>query len=343
MSEYLMVETHGDPLGTVRQIVKTIWRNANLEFLLVPTNGSVEVKDSPFLLYSPDEMDTLNLFKPLMTSNTARFIPGLLQSRDKSQTVGAVLRPCEMRALRGLEKNFQLSTNGLLTVSFDCLGTYPLEDYYWRTERKGSVDQLAQETLQFAKQGGIVPYRFRSACQVCHSPASDDADVNIAVVGVPIRQHILLILKKVEYKDLLKGDGLGVKKAAQTLINDHFTMVAKINERNHRVRERIRQGMADAFPSNFDQMVASFLECGDCEKCMQVCPICAVHMPIRSASGQYLLEEIVRWAEACAGCGMCDQVCPRHHPLSAFFSFLRDQLRQENQLTPLAQKSSLIH
>lgn len=332
MSHNLMVETHGDPLGTIRKILKTIWRNAKLEVVLTPTNGSAEVKQSPFLLDSPDELDSFNPFRPLMTSNTARFIPDLLKSHAKAKKVGVVLRPCELRALRGMEKNYQLNTEGLLTISFDCLGTYPLEDYAWRTERKGSSEQLTLEAIQFAKQGGIVPYRFRSACQVCHSPASEGAQVNIGVIGLPIRQHILLSFEEKELDALLTSSGLEIKKADDRLLDQHRLMVAKINERNHRVSERIRQGMADVFPMSFEQLVETFAECGECQKCMQVCPICAVHMPIRSASGNYLLEEIVRWAESCAGCGMCDQVCPSHRPLSAFFSFVRDQIHQAESI-----------
>ncbi|MCX8062998.1 MAG: Coenzyme F420 hydrogenase/dehydrogenase, beta subunit C-terminal domain [Anaerolineales bacterium] len=336
MSHNLMVETHGDPLGAIRHILKTIWRNAKLEVVLTPTNGSTEVKHAPYLLNSPDELDSFNPFRPLMTSNTARFIPDLLGSRGKARKVGAVLRPCELRALKGMEKNYQVNTEGLLTISFDCLGTYPIEDYAWRTERKGSAEQLTLEAIQFAKQGGIVPYRFRSACQVCHSPASEEAHVNIGVIGLPIRQHILLRLKEKGLEDLLTSSGLGIKLADESIVDQHNAIVAKIKERNQRVSERIRQGMADVFPMSFEQLVEAFIECGDCQKCMQVCPICAVHIPIRSASGNYLLEEIVRWAEACAGCGMCDQVCPSHRPLSAFFSYVRDQIDYDESITSTA-------
>ncbi|MFN3309364.1 MAG: hypothetical protein ACK44E_09165 [Anaerolineales bacterium] len=343
MSHPLMVETHGDPLGTIRQLLKTIWRNAKLEVVLTPTDDSAEIKQSPSLLNSPDELDSFNPFKPLMTSNTARFIPNLLGSFGNKQKIGAVLRPCELRALQGLEKNFRLSTEGLLTISFDCLGTYPLEDYNWRTQRKGSIDQLTQETIQFAKHGGIVPYRFRAACQVCQSPAGEDAHVNIGVIGLPIRQYILLTFKEKELEGLLTSNGLGIMRADQHLMNHRSLTLAKVIERNHRVSERIRQGMADLFPTSFEQFVETFAECGDCQKCMQVCPLCAIQMPIRSESGEYLMEEIVRWAESCAGCGMCEQVCPRHRPLSTIFSYVREQLHQASIAPNLPSRSLLLH
>jgi len=337
MSHTLMVETHGDPLGAIRHVLKTIWRNAKLDVLLAPTNDSEELKQTPYILYSPNELMGFNPFKPLMTSNTARFVPNFLQSQGNQKRIGAILRPCELRALRGLERNHQVNTAGLLTISFDCLGTYPNEDYAWRTKRKGSVDQLTQEAIQFAKHGGIVPYRFRSACQVCQSPAGEGAQFNIGVIGLPIRQYIFLSFPEKELESLLTGNGLEIRDADPWLIEHHQLTIAKINERNHRVSERIRQGMADVFPMSIEQLIQTFVECGDCQKCMQVCPLCAVQTPVRSESGKYLTEEIVRWAESCAGCGMCEQVCPHHKPLSAFFAFIREQLYQES--IPLASPS----
>ncbi|MCS7247112.1 MAG: 4Fe-4S dicluster domain-containing protein [Anaerolineales bacterium] len=337
----LTVETHGDPLGTIRRILKTIWKNAQLDALLVPTNGSGEIKAKPLLLHSPEELDSFNPFRPVMTSNAARFLPEL-QTREVSKALGAVLRPCEMRALKGLEKNSRLSTAGLLTISFDCLGTYPLEDYHWRAAQKGP-DQLTLEAIQFARQGGIVPYRFRSACQVCQSPASGEAQFNIGVIGLPIRQYLLLTLSHKELEKLISGSDLGLREATQDSITAHRMMVAKVIERNHRVNERIRQGMADIFPMSVEQLVDSFSQCGECQKCMSICPLCAIDKPTRSEDGKYPLEEVVRWVESCAGCGMCDQVCPLHRPLSAFFSFVRNRLHQE--LTPALSSSgsALLH
>ena len=83
---------------------------------------------------------------------------------------GVLLRPCEMRALIEMVKHKPLEVDRLVTVCVDCLGTLPVDEYQWRAERKGTGDSLTHEALQFAKQGGIVPYRYRAACQICFSP-----------------------------------------------------------------------------------------------------------------------------------------------------------------------------
>jgi predicted aldo/keto reductase-like oxidoreductase len=40
-------------------------------------------------------------------------------------------------------------------------------------------------------------------------------------------------------------------------------------------------------------------------------------------------EDVVNWLLSCAGCGMCEQSCPQHQPLSAVFSHIREQIDAE--------------
>lgn len=89
-------------------------------------------------------------------------------------------------------KRESISLTKVVTICVDCLGTYPLEDYQWLAERKGSPEQLAWESSHFARQGEISKYRFRSPCQGCRNPLSKVTDVNIGVIGLPLRQKILI-------------------------------------------------------------------------------------------------------------------------------------------------------
>jgi formate dehydrogenase subunit beta len=342
MNGYYMVETHGNPLGTVHKILETIWDQAKLDLFLVPANDSEANAQSPRVLQSPHHLTSVNPFKPLMSSNTSRFIPQML-SAHPGKRIAALLRPCEIRSLIAMEKKFGLPADGLITISVDCMGTYPSDEYQWRAERKGSSESLAQESLQFAKQGGIVPYRFRSACQVCKSPAAQSAAINIAVIGLPVRQYILLNFSDQNAYSFIKSTQITLLTADQHLIDQHYLMVSKVNERNSRVSERIAQGLADIFPHDLEELVEQFNECGECQKCMSVCPICAMHMPIRLESGEYSLEEMANWVESCAGCGMCEQVCPRHRPLSMVFSYLKEQLSNPFQFLDIHQKSEYLH
>lgn len=342
MNGLFMIETHGNPLGTVHNLLESIWAQAKLDMLLVPANDSSTAGVSPKIIQSPGQLMSVNPFKPLMTSNTARFIPESIQ-KNPDKSIGVIVRPCEMRSLNAMVKNYGLDIKNLLTISVDCLGTYPADEYQWRAERKGSPDSLAQESLQFAKQGGIVPYRFRSACQVCQSPSAQGACINIGVIGMPIRQYILISVPDPERWSLIRSNKITPLQADNKLVDQHNLMVSKLNERNGRVKERILQGLADIFPGSIEELITQFSECGDCQQCLDVCPICNIHKPLKSETGEYLLEELTNWVESCAGCGMCEQICPRHRPLSLVFSFLREQLNNPYQYLDVHQRSEYLH
>jgi len=180
MSTYWSLETHGNPLGAVQSFINDVWKGSPLDGLLVHLNGGPTSTTRPRLVEDPKELRKVNPFKPLMTQNAARMIPELVKGQ-KDKRFGALLRPCEMRALTEMRKRGTFDTYNLLTICVDCLGTFPADEYEWRAERKKTSGSLAQETLQFARQGGILAYRYRSACQTCTSPQAQSADINICV------------------------------------------------------------------------------------------------------------------------------------------------------------------
>lgn len=40
MKTQWILDTHGDPLGTLREFVSAVWQGAGLQGMLVPLNGS---------------------------------------------------------------------------------------------------------------------------------------------------------------------------------------------------------------------------------------------------------------------------------------------------------------
>jgi predicted aldo/keto reductase-like oxidoreductase len=48
----------------------------------------------------------------------------------------------------------------------------------------------------------------------------------------------------------------------------------------------------------------------------------------RQVKGRYCREDVINWLASCAGCGMCEQSCPQHLPLSAIFTHVKQQLQQ---------------
>ncbi|MDT8306403.1 MAG: Coenzyme F420 hydrogenase/dehydrogenase, beta subunit C-terminal domain [Anaerolineae bacterium] len=329
MSGYWILETHGDPLGRLQQFVAAIWNEAALDAMLVPLGNGNGAETAPALIKDRAQLQHVNPFRPLMTANAARDVPALLAT-DPSRRLGALLRPCEARALLEMGKHNGFRPEKLLTVGVDCLATFSPEDYAWRMQRKREAgSRLTAEALQFARQGGIVPYRYRSACQICDSPAATGADVNIHVLGLAARQHLLVSAHDEATVRRLHLDAHTDGRAPSALVQQHQRVVDKMVARHDHARERLCASLEGLLPHSATELVARFDACAGCERCMEVCPICAVDHPMRDESGQFREDDLCRWLISCAGCGMCEQACPQGQPLCAIFGYIREQLLAE--------------
>lgn len=333
MDRRWMLKTHGDPLGRVRTFLGDVWQQLGLDSLLVPNTDCGINQLELRRLDSPGQLHQVNPFQPLMTANTARHLPGLLNDYADAR-MGVLLRPCEMRALVEMAKHDSFRLDRLFTICIDCLGTLPLDEYQWRAARKGSPGALAQEALQFARQGGIVPYRYRSACQMCFSPEAKGGDVNLHVLGLPARQYLLFDVGSEAVAEQL---GLNMKTpvAKESLVLSEWDKaVATLVERRIRARDRVSHSLAATLPDTTRDITEMLEGCGNCQECLQVCPICAVDFPERRAGGHYADHEVARWLMSCDGCGMCEEACPEHRPLSAIFGHMRELLTEPSGYVP---------
>ncbi|MBU4225167.1 MAG: 4Fe-4S dicluster domain-containing protein [Chloroflexi bacterium] len=197
------------------------------------------------------------------------------------------------------------------------------DELEWRAARKSSEQGLTGEALQFAPQGGISAYRYRAACQMCVSPGATEADVNIGILGLPVRQTVLVDVKNgpLDWKTLTDGT------ADHALSAKRDIMLAKLSERHTRTRERVINGLIEVLPTDVEALLDQFENCGACQMCMDSCPICTVEYP-RQVKGRYRREDVAAWLASCAGCGMCEQSCPQHLPLSIIFTHVKQQLQQ---------------
>ncbi|MBC8331371.1 MAG: hypothetical protein H8E28_05260 [Anaerolineae bacterium] len=327
MTTQWMLNTHGNPLGAVRHFADTIWQTLGIEKMLAPTNGHLD-RTGPRILEHRAEIEHLNPFTPLMPINAAKLVPVLLEKTAPGKAA-AMLRPCEMRTLVEMSKYESFALDGLLTICVDCLGTLPADEYRWRAERKGSTGELSQEALQFSRQGGIVRYRYRAACQVCISPEATLADINIGILGLPVRQAVLITIANSALVEKLNLFELAEAKFDAELLETHERVAARLVQRSENTRERIANGLGGLLPENVGALVEQLNNCGDCNTCMHVCPLCDIHYPQRDEQGHLIESEAMRWLISCAGCGMCEQACPQHLPLSIIFNHIQSQLADE--------------
>lgn len=321
-----LVETRGDPLGEVQQVMIDAWEGLDLNLMMVSINGD----SRPKILTHPEELQQVNPFKPLMTKNNAKYIPEILQNYPDSR-VGVLLRPCEMRALKEKQKRESFPDERLATITVDCLSTYPEDDYQWRSKRTSSRKGIDLNSLQFARQGGIVAYRFRSACQACRSPVGQDADINIGVIGLPVRQKILIQVSGGATFDFLI-DKHPPTDEEPDILKQRERIISRLLQRSSQTRNRLFDNLAGVLPRNLDALLDHFEGCGECRDCLDVCPLCDIQYPAKDVHGRYLRPDVKQWMISCAGCGMCEQACPNHLPLVSYFAFIQGQILESSDL-----------
>lgn len=314
-----ILDTKGDPLGTVNTFLRALWSSIGLQGLILPSTRINELQ----VINKISDLEEINPFQPLMLMNIAGLVPNVLADHPEGN-YGILVRPCELRALHEVNKRIPMDTKRLVTICVDCLGTFPDDEFEWRSARKGSEGGMTREALQFAPQGGIAAYRYRAACQMCTAPGARNGNINLGVLGLPVRQVMLVNGDQ----DLLDWKDITDRPAEASLVDKREVLLAKMIERHSQTRDRVLTGLVEVLPDNVDNLLDQFEDCGNCQECMSVCPICQTNAPLKTDDGRYQRQDIIDWLVDCAGCGMCEQSCPRHMPLSIIFTHIKKNLQE---------------
>jgi NAD-dependent dihydropyrimidine dehydrogenase PreA subunit len=325
MATNWLLLTHGDPLETTRQFLLCLWRYSQLQGMLVPRFQAEVGGVLPFLVHQPDDLKATDPFSPLVVGNAASQVVQLAREDPRSSFV-AVLRPCETLALERLARRGEADLSGWLVIGVDCLASFPAEDFHWRLERAGGTEALTHRMLQFARQGGISPYRFREACQMCDHPTCQSADLVIGLVGLPVKEHLLVIAK-----DEATARRFDLPHTTDGLAPDHLVAqreraIARLCQRRMRVYQRQAASLPAYLPASLDQLVEMWSGCVPCQDCLQACPVYAGELDSLLDGSPVHREAVRLWLQDCFACGLCDEACPKHIPVSTLVTRLVLQL-----------------
>lgn len=317
-----MLKTYGDPLTAVRGFLVALWKQANqfpttdLAGMLVPYFQPRADGLLPVLAEEPEELAEVNPFAPLVIMNVAKRVAQISRGRP-FERFAVVVRPCEGRALAAIEKRQPFGLSRWLIIGVDCFASFPYEDFSWRLEKAGSIDNLTQQTLRFARQGEIAPYRFRRACQMCHSAGWQGADLTIGLLGLPIYDYILIAAKGAEtakkYHLSQVTDGLA---PPGSLALRQQVLLAK-DQRHLSIQQRMLNGLEDEHPDQAEALVAMLQRCAPCRSCLHACPLYNSELENLQAGSDAQIEAINYWLSFCVACGICEEACLQRLPLTA--------------------------
>jgi len=321
MKSCWILDTNGDPLETVRQFLSDVWASARLDGMLVPVYQEGGASVAPRLVGDPAGLAFSDPFAPLMPVNAAGLAPQIVDSHPQGR-FGAVLRSCEARALRTIVEQNRLSLGQWLVIGVDCLASFSAADFEWRLGKSHRVEALTREALRFARQGGIAPHRFRDACQMCPSPAAQCADLTIELLGLPVRQFVLVSARDEALARSLHLEEITDGETPEPWVARREATVDLIAERHRHSLAKKIQALSEQAPAELEALLVHIANCAPCQSCLDACPLYTGDF-LPAESGDFHTMEAARaWLERCVACGMCEEACPDHMPLTAILAHI---------------------
>jgi formate dehydrogenase subunit beta len=352
MNTVIPIENN-DVLAAMRGFLRRLIDGGVVDAILVPLQEGASVM--PALVTDVALLERANPLMPMMPINNARAVSALTGKQAPAK-IGAVLRPCEIRALVELVKLQQATLEDLVIIGMDCPGTYELNEFLSKNAEHGerSVANFA-EYLTAAKEGRepvIDGLELRPACQMCVHPAPENVDIHIHLFGVDVSQGLPITLKDeiaaaLQITEPGAGAGESVSEA-----------VARLTEGRKQVRENRLGEIRQKMTSN-GGLSSLFTACIRCHNCMTACPICYCktclfktaafdHEPAyyltaarrKGATrmlGDTLLFHMTRlnhMSTSCVSCGMCSSACPSDIPVGMIFSAIGERVQQTFEYVP---------
>jgi formate dehydrogenase subunit beta len=277
------------------------------------------------LIDTPEQLEFADPFAPIMPLNAATLVAELTQEYPYNR-FAAVLRPCELRALVEMVKLDSFNLERVFLIGIECLSTFPEQDFQWRAERKNGSENLTNEILMFARQGGLVESRYRLACQMCEAPTPAVYDLKISLLGLPVREVVLVSTECAASSEALNLKKITSGEASPELISSNKQTLKRIHEKRTQTRIQVTASLEATLPRNVNELIHWLEDCKECQVCMEACPICSYVFPERQIKGRYLREDVIKWLISCADCGMCAQACPDELPIAALYGNIRREL-----------------
>jgi len=367
---------NNDVLGALRGFFRALLESGAVEALYVPLETD-EGALVPALVTDPARLERFNPLAPVMPINGARAVSALTGKRCGTGSLatarlGALLRPCEARALIELVKIQQASLEGVVLISMDCPGTFEMAEYVAQKKNGGGKEHgFDLAAYLAAAQSGQVPttdgLALRNACQMCVQPAPVQTAASVKQVSLQLFGADLSVGIPVEMDDETSSvNELAAKLQVGTApVEDgkRKSVLEQVIGQHKQLRDKELSAIRTQMNSNGGgetSFIASFFDtCIRCHNCMTACPICYCktclfrtaafdHEPEHYLTaarrkgaarmlGDTLLFHMTRMnhmSASCVSCGMCTSACPSDIQVGAIFSAVGEQVQAAFDYVP---------
>ncbi len=348
MNTVIPVENN-DVLQPLRGLLRQLVESGVVEAVFVPleVEGGLTL---PALVKDPEMLKFANPLAPVMSINNARAVSALT-GKHTPEKLGAVLRPCEIRALVELVKLQQASLEGVTLIGLDCAGTCKPGDYK-QSRLEGEATLTSYLAAASRAETPEAAFPLRPACQMCVQPLPALADIQVHLFGVDLAQGLPITVKN-ELAATLQ-----LTAAPQEAFTASQQAADKWIAAHRLVREKELAAIRAPMHNN-GGFAGLFSACIRCHNCMTACPICycktclfktaafdhepAVYFKAAGRKGALrmlddtLLFHLTRLNHmdiSCVSCGMCSAACPEDIPVGTIFSAISEQVQAAFDYSP---------
>jgi Pyruvate/2-oxoacid:ferredoxin oxidoreductase delta subunit len=241
---------------------------------------------------------------------------------DERHRVGIFLHPCEMRSLRIITEDTGIDLSNHFLMSADCLAVYEQDDFVDRSAgQERSV--MTQETLRFARLGGILPSRYRLGCQLCERPFAEELDLYFQLFGLQTSEHIGVSLRTRTSISAIEARFSVEDVPDEVMIRRREVLGQLASWRSRSIEET--EEKLDVEISTVDALSTHLAHCRPCNaRLLAHCPSSPYAQPRSDVPDS---KDIIAWLSTCGGCGMCEYECPDGYPLFRVIITLRKKLK----------------
>ncbi len=338
MSTFFKLEVKDtDLLSCIQSFLQSLLSSGKMDALLVPGHLPMNNNVMPTLISDPEHLNHADPLAPSFPVNAAK-IASRLTRQPSGQTIGLVLRPCEIRAFVELIKLKQGTLDDIVLISLDCLGAYTNKDYaaFSKDDPIGATKAFVEHVLdqKQSEKDLMAP-----ACRVCEYPVSGQADIRIGLYGMEWKNQIAVETGTTKGEDVLEA--LSLEKITEPSARKQ--VVEKLISERISLRDKMFEETSQA-TSSIEKLSSYLSRCVNCYNCRVACPVCycrecvfvtdvfdhdpyqylkwARHKGEIKMPTDTIFFHLTRMAHiglTCVGCGQCSNACPNDIPLMELF------------------------
>ena len=273
---------------------------------------------------------------PIMSVQGAKAISGMTKLGKGNMKIGAVMRPCEIRATVELTKINQTNLENITLIIMDCPGVMPISDFLKDPEKSMKIYEDAVKRSD--------DKIMRPVCQICDKSSMVSGDLHIGTLGAK-KGTFFIVSNSQKGNEVMNKLGIELKDN----VDDWRNKVQDVFEEKHKKREKSHKDLK-AKTTGLDNLINTFSKCINCHNCMKACPICYCRLcyfdsdKVKHTSEDYLdqaerkgsirflpdtllfhMGRMMHMSLSCVSCGSCEDACPMSIPVAQIFSMVADE------------------